>query len=51
LKGLELSLLGGFLWNQKSKPSVSKRFNVGIPSSLEEFCGIDGLGSIAKVWN
>jgi len=36
---------------EKSKPSVSERFKVGIPSSLGELLDIDGLGSIAKVWD
>jgi len=49
LQGFELSLLEGLLWNQKSKQSAFEKFKVGIPSSLEEFWGIDGLGSIAKV--
>jgi len=44
-------MLEGLLWNQKSKPSVSERFKVGIPCSLGEFWGIDGLGSIAQVWD
>jgi len=51
LQGFELSLLEGLLWDQKSKPSASERFKVEIPSSLGEFWGTDGLGSIAKVWD
>jgi len=51
LQAFELSLLEGLLWNQKSKPSAYERFKVGIPSSLGESWGIDGLGLIAKVWD
>ena len=48
MQGFEISMLESLLWNQKSKPSVSERFKVEIPSSLGEFWGIDGLGSIVK---